>query len=119
MVEQARGRIVNAASVAGIYGNFGQTNYAATKAGVIGMTRVWARELGRKGICVNAIAPGFIETEMTQKVPEKVKTMVTEKVPLRRMGTPREVANAYLFLASEEASFINGAVLTVDGGLVF
>jgi 3-oxoacyl-[acyl-carrier protein] reductase len=118
MVQQGWGKIVNAASMAGLYGNFGQTNYAATKAGVIGMTRVWARELGRKGICVNAVAPGFIDTEMTQKVPEKVRLMVTEKTPLGRMGTARDVANAYLFLASDESNFINGAVISVDGGLV-
>lgn len=119
MVQQGRGKIVNAASVSGLYGNFGQTNYSATKSGVIGMTRVWARELGRKRICVNAVAPGFIQTDMTGKVPEKVKVMMTEKTPLGRMGTPRDVANAYLFLASDEADFINGAVLNVDGGLVF
>ena len=118
MVEQGRGKIVNAASVSGLYGNFGQTNYSAAKSGVIGMTRVWARELGRKGICVNAVAPGFIQTEMTRKVPEKVKTMMTGRTPLGRMGTPRDVANAYLFLASDEADFINGAVINVDGGLV-
>src|SRR2546429_4789955 len=118
MVQQGRGKIVNAASVSGLYGNFGQTNYSAAKAGVIGMTRVWARELGRKGICVNAVAPGFIQTEMTQKGPENVKAMMTEKTPLGRMGTPREVASAYLFLASDEADFINGAVINVDGGLV-
>jgi len=118
MVEQGRGKIVNAASMAGVYGNFGQTNYAATKAGVIGMTRVWARELGRKGICVNAVAPGFIDTEMTRKVPEKVRLIVTEKTPLGRMGTASDVANTYLFLASDESDFINGAVISVDGGLV-
>ena len=118
MVQQGRGKIVNAASIAGIYGNFGQTNYAATKAGVIGMTRVWARELGRKGICVNAVAPGFIDTEMTQKVPEKIRSMVMEKTPLGRMGSPRDVANTYLFLASAESDFVNGAVIGVDGGLV-
>jgi 3-oxoacyl-[acyl-carrier protein] reductase len=118
MVQQGRGKIVNAASMAGVYGNFGQTNYAATKAGVIGMTRVWARELGRKGICVNAVAPGFIDTEMTQKVPEKIRIGVIEKTPLRRMGTPRDVANTYLFLASDESDFVNGAVIGVDGGLV-
>jgi 3-oxoacyl-[acyl-carrier protein] reductase len=118
MVDQGGGKIVNAASMAGLYGNFGQTNYAATKAGVIGMTRVWARELGRKGICVNAVAPGFINTEMTQKVPEKIRTMVVEKTPLGRMGSPQDVASAYLFLASNESDFINGAVISVDGGLV-
>lgn len=119
MVEQGRGKIVNAASVSGLYGNFGQTNYSAAKAGVIGMTRVWARELGRKGICVNAVAPGFIQTDMTRKVPEKVKAMMTERTPLGRVGAPRDLANAYLFLASDEADFINGAILNVDGGLVF
>jgi 3-oxoacyl-[acyl-carrier protein] reductase len=118
MVQQGWGKIVNAASMAGVYGNFGQTNYAATKAGVIGMTRVWARELGRQGICVNAVAPGFIDTEMTQKVPEKIRAIVTQKTPLGRMGTPRDVANVYLFLASNESDFINGAVISVDGGLV-
>jgi 3-oxoacyl-[acyl-carrier protein] reductase len=118
MVQQGRGKIVNAASMAGVYGNFGQTNYAATKAGVIGMTRVWARELGRKGICVNAVAPGFIDTEMTQTVPDKIRISVIEKTPLRRMGTPRDVANTYLFLASDESDFVNGAVIGVDGGLV-
>jgi 3-oxoacyl-[acyl-carrier protein] reductase len=118
MVQQGWGKIVNAASMAGVYGNFGQTNYAASKAGVIGMTRVWARELGRHGICVNAVAPGFIDTEMTRKVPEKVRAIVTQKTPLGRMGTPRDVANVYLFLASNESDFINGAVISVDGGLV-
>jgi 3-oxoacyl-[acyl-carrier protein] reductase len=118
MVQQGRGKIVSAASMAGVYGNFGQTNYAATKAGVIGMSRVWARELGPKGICVNAVAPGFIETEMTRKVPDKIRAIVTQKTPLGRMGTARDVANAYLFLASEESDFINGAVISVDGGLV-
>jgi 3-oxoacyl-[acyl-carrier protein] reductase len=118
MVEQGSGRIINVASVVGLYGNFGQTNYAATKAAVIGMTRVWARELARKGITVNAVAPGFIATEMTQGVPEKVLEMMREKTPLRRLGTPRDVANAYLFLASDEAAYVNGAVLSVDGGLI-
>ncbi|MGB9903246.1 MAG: 3-oxoacyl-ACP reductase FabG [Desulfotomaculales bacterium] len=118
MIEQGYGRIINAASVVGIYGNIGQTNYAAAKAGVIGMTRTWARELGRKGITVNAVAPGFILTEMTARVPEKVLAMMKEKTPLGRLGTPLDVAYAYLFLASEEASYINGAVLSVDGGLV-
>lgn len=117
MVENGYGRIINASSVVGLYGNFGQTNYVATKAGVIGMTKVWARELGPKGITVNAIAPGFIATEMIETVPEKVIQLLLEKTPLRRLGQPEDVANAYLFLASEEASFINGAVLSVDGGL--
>ncbi len=117
MVERGYGRIINAASVVGIYGNFGQTNYVATKAGIIGMTKVWARELGRKGITVNAVAPGFIATEMVNSIPDKLLKMMEEKTPLGRMGTPEEVANAYLFLASDEASFINGATLSVDGGM--
>jgi len=118
MVEKAKGRIINASSVVGIYGNFGQTNYSATKAGVIAMTKTWARELGPKGICVNAVAPGFIATDMVKKMPEKVLQAMAERTPLRRLGRPRDVANAYLFLASEEADFINGAVLSVDGGVV-
>lgn len=117
MVKNGSGRIVNAASVVGLYGNFGQTNYVATKAGVIGMTKVWARELAPKGITVNAVAPGFIQTDMTAKLPGKVLKMIQEKVPLKRMGTSEDVANAYLFLASDEAAFINGTVLSVDGGL--
>lgn len=118
MVEKGYGRIVNAASVVGLYGNFGQTNYVATKAGVIGMTKVWARELGRKGITVNAVAPGFIETEMIQTVPEKVLSSVRERTPLGRLGRPEEIANAYCFLASDEAAFITGTVLSVDGGYI-
>ncbi len=118
MISQGSGRILNAASVVGLYGNMGQTNYAATKAGVIGMTRTWAKELGRKGITVNAVAPGFIITDMTAKVPEKVLEMMKEKTPLGRLGQPRDVAYAYLFLASDEAAYINGVVLSVDGGLV-
>jgi len=118
MVERGSGRIINASSVVGLYGNFGQTNYVATKAGVIGMTKVWARELGRKGICVNAIAPGFIATEMVAAMPEKVIKMMEEKTPLGRLGKPEDIANAYCFLASDEASFINGATLSVDGGII-
>ncbi|MDQ4076010.1 MAG: SDR family oxidoreductase, partial [Chloroflexota bacterium] len=118
MIEQGYGRIVNASSVVGLYGNFGQTNYVASKTGVIGLTKVWARELGRRGITVNAIAPGFIETEMTLSMPEKILNMMVERTPVGRMGEPRDVAYAYLFLASEEASFINGVVLNVDGGMV-
>jgi len=117
MVEKGRGRIINASSIVGLYGNFGQTNYSASKAGVIAMTKTWARELGPKGIRVNAVAPGFIATDMVKKMPEKVLQTMAEKTPLRRMGEPRDVANAYLFLASEEAEFINGVVLSVDGGL--
>ncbi|GAW93812.1 3-oxoacyl-ACP reductase FabG [Calderihabitans maritimus] len=118
MLEQGSGVILNASSVVGIYGNIGQTNYAATKAGVIGMTKSWAKELGPKGIRVNAVAPGFIVTDMTAKVPEKVLEFMRSKTPLGRLGQPRDVAAAYLFLASDEASFINGQVLGVDGGLV-
>jgi len=118
MVEQGSGSIVNAASIVGLYGNFGQTNYVATKSGVIGMTKVWARELGRKGINVNAVAPGFIATEMVNTIPEKVIKDLEGKTPLGRLGKPEDIANAYLFLTSDEASFVNGTVLSVDGGLV-
>jgi 3-oxoacyl-[acyl-carrier protein] reductase len=117
MVERGKGKIINTSSIVGISGNFGQTNYAATKAGLIGMTKTWARELGPKGITVNAVAPGFIATEMVKKMPEKVLQGMRERTPMRRLGEPRDVANAYLFLASDEADFINGAVLRVDGGL--
>lgn len=117
MAEAGYGRILNAASVVALYGNFGQTNYVATKAGVIGMTKVWAREFGRKGITVNAVAPGFIATDMMASIPEKVIGMMEEKTPISRLGQAEEVANAYLFLASDEAAFITGAVLSVDGGL--
>jgi 3-oxoacyl-[acyl-carrier protein] reductase len=119
MLEQGSGVVLNAASVVALYGNIGQTNYAATKAGVIGLTKTWAKELGPKGIRVNAVAPGFIVTAMTDKVPEKVLSAMKEKTPLRRLGQPIDIAYAYLFLASDEASFINGAVLSVDGGLTF
>lgn len=118
MIRRRYGRIVNAASVVGLYGNFGQTNYVAAKAGVIGMTRVWARELARQGITVNAVAPGFIATDMTHAMPEHVLAAMVEHTPVGRLGQPQDVAYAYLFLASEEAGFINGAVLSVDGGLV-
>jgi 3-oxoacyl-[acyl-carrier protein] reductase len=118
MVARGAGAIVNASSVVGVYGNFGQTNYVATKSGVIGMTRVWARELGRKGVRVNCIAPGFIATDMTAKMPEDVLEGMKKKTPLGRLGAPEDVARAYVFLASDEASFINGQVLGVDGGLV-
>lgn len=118
MINQGSGRVLNASSVVGVYGNVGQTNYVASKAGVIGMTKAWAKELGRKGITVNAVAPGFIVTDMTAKVPDKVLDLMKEKTPIGRLGQPRDIANAYLFLASDEASFINGVVLSVDGGLV-
>lgn len=118
MVEKGSGKIVNASSIVGLYGNFGQSNYVATKAGVIGLTKVWARELGRKGINVNAVAPGFIATDMVETIPEKVIADLESKTPLGRLGKPMDIANAYVFLSSEEASFINGTTLSVDGGLV-
>ena len=118
MKEQGSGVILNASSVVAHNGNYGQTNYVATKAGVIGMTKVWARELGKDGIRVNAIAPGFITTEMTAQMPEKIIKMMREKVPVKRWGEPEDVANAYCFLASDEASSISGMVLNVDGGVV-
>lgn len=118
MAEKGSGVILNATSVVGLYGNFGQTNYAATKWGVIGMTKTWAKELGKKGIRVNAVAPGFIVTPMTAKMPEKVLDMMKEKSPLRTLGYPEDIANAYLYLASDEARFVTGTVLSVDGGVV-
>ncbi|SHK22685.1 3-oxoacyl-[acyl-carrier-protein] reductase [Anaerobranca californiensis DSM 14826] len=118
MAEKGSGVILNASSVVGLYGNFGQTNYAATKWGVIGMTKTWAKELGKKGIRVNAVAPGFIVTPMTAKMPEKVLDMMKEKSPLRTLGYPEDIANAYLYLASDEARFVTGTVLSVDGGVV-
>ncbi|AOY78061.1 3-oxoacyl-[acyl-carrier-protein] reductase [Clostridium formicaceticum] len=118
MAEAGSGVILNASSVVGIYGNFGQTNYAATKWGVIGMTKTWAKELGRKGIRVNAVAPGFILTPMTEKMPEKVLDMMRSKSPIGLLGLPEDIANAYAFLASDEARFITGIVLSVDGGVV-
>lgn len=118
MVAQGWGRIVNATSVAGQYGNFGQTNYSASKAGVIGLTKVWARELGRRGVNVNAIGPGFIATDMTKAIPEQIQATLMEHIPLGRAGQPEEVARAYVFLSSEEASYINGSILNVDGGFV-
>ena len=117
MVAAGRGVILNASSVVGIYGNFGQTNYAASKFGVIGFTKTWSRELGPKGIRVNAIAPGFVETPILKTVPEKVLTHMREQVPLKRLAQPEEIANVYAFLASDEASYINGAVIEVSGGM--
>ncbi len=118
MLERGYGRILNASSIVGIYGNFGQTNYVAAKAGVIGMTKVWAREFGRKGVTVNAVAPGFIQTEMVETIPKEYLAQLGERTPMGRMGTPEDIANAYLFLASDEAGFITGVTLSVDGGLV-
>jgi 3-oxoacyl-[acyl-carrier protein] reductase len=118
MTAQGSGSIINSSSVVALYGNFGQSNYVATKTGVIGMTKVWARELGRKGVRANAIAPGFIATEMVKKMPEKVLEFMRGKTPLGRLGDPEDIANAFLYLASDEASFVTGAVLSVDGGIV-
>ncbi len=117
MEENAYGRIINTSSVVGLYGNFGQTNYVATKSGVIGMTKVWAREMGRKGITANAVAPGFIATDMVKAMPQNIIDTMQSKIPIGRLGDPKDIANAYLFLASEEAGFVNGAVISVDGGM--
>ena len=118
MMAQESGVILNASSIVGLYGNFGQTNYAASKFGVIGMAKTWARELGRKGIRSNAICPGFISTSIIGSIPEKVIRALEEKVPMGRLGKPEEIANTFAFLASDEASYINGAVIEVSGGLV-
>jgi len=117
MVAQGSGVILNASSVVGIYGNFGQTNYAASKFGVIGFTKTWSRELGPKGIRVNAVAPGFVETPILATIPDKVLQQMREQVPLHRLGKPEEIANVYAFLASDEASYVNGAVIEVSGGM--
>lgn len=118
MLAQQSGVILNASSIVGLYGNFGQTNYAASKFAVIGMMKTWARELGRKGIRANAICPGFIATSILTTIPDKVLKALEEKVPLGRLGKPEEVANTFAWLASDEASYINGAVIEVSGGLV-
>jgi 3-oxoacyl-[acyl-carrier protein] reductase len=118
MIAGGGGVILNASSVVGLYGNFGQTNYVATKAGVIGMTKVWARELGKYQIRVNAVAPGFILTDMVKQMPEKILQGAVARTPIGRMGQPEDIANAYAFLASDQASFITGTVLSVDGGVV-
>lgn len=118
MIRQGGGVILNATSIVGLDGNFGQTNYVASKAGVIGMTKVWARELGRHNIRVNTVAPGFTATEMVASMPEKILDGMKARTPLARLGQPRDIANAYLFLASDEAAFISGVVLRVDGGIV-
>jgi 3-oxoacyl-[acyl-carrier protein] reductase len=118
MREQGSGSIANATSIVGLYGNFGQSNYAATKGGVIAMTYTWSIELGPKGVRVNAVAPGFTETPMLETVPEKVLDDIRGKTPLRRLGKPEDIANAYLFLASDESSFVTGQVIAVNGGLL-
>src|SRR5262245_8471938 len=118
MLAHGFGRILSAASVVARFGNYGQTAYAASKGGVIAMTRTWARELGPKGITANAVAPGFIDTEMVKTVPDKIIKQLVARLPAGRLGRAEEVANVYLFLASDLASFINGAVVGVDGGLM-
>jgi 3-oxoacyl-[acyl-carrier protein] reductase len=118
MIRGGGGVVLNASSIVGLYGNFGQTNYAATKAGVISFTRTWARELGRYNIRVNAVAPGFIATEMVKSMPQRVLDSMAGKTPLGRTGEPEDIANAYVWLASDAAKFVHGAVLSVDGGLV-
>jgi 3-oxoacyl-[acyl-carrier protein] reductase len=116
MAQQGSGVILNASSIVGIYGNFGQTNYAASKFGVIGMVKTWARELGRKGVRANAVCPGFVETPILETIPDKVLESMRQRVPLGRLGRPEDIANTYAFLASDEASYINGAVIEVSGG---
>jgi 3-oxoacyl-[acyl-carrier protein] reductase len=118
MIQAGGGVVLNATSVVGLYGNFGQTNYVASKFGVIGMTKTWARELGRHKIRVNAVAPGFIATEMVRQMPEKMLDQMKAHTPLGRLGEPADIAAAYLWLASDAASFVTGAVLSVDGGIV-
>jgi 3-oxoacyl-[acyl-carrier protein] reductase len=117
MIQNNWGRIINTSSIVGLYGNYGQSNYAASKSGIIGLTKTWCRELGKHNITVNAVAPGFIATDMINSVPEKVLEKMKEKVPLKKLGHPDDVANLYAFLASDEAAFISGAVISVDGGL--
>lgn len=118
LINSGKGKIINTASASGLYGNVGQTNYAASKAAVIGMTKTWAKEFGPKGINVNAVAPGVIETEMTASIPDKVKARMNALIPLGKFGKPEDAANAYLFLASDESDYVNGVVLQVDGGIM-
>jgi 3-oxoacyl-[acyl-carrier protein] reductase len=118
LIENGGGSILNASSVVGLYGNFGQTNYVATKSGVIGMTKVWARELGKFKIRVNAVAPGFVATEILQSMPEKVIDAMVKRTPLGRMGEPRDIAEAYVWLASDAATWVTGEIMSVDGGIV-
>jgi len=118
IIKQGKGKIINTSSIAGTGGNIGQTNYSATKAGIIGMTKTWAKELGRHSINVNAVAPGFIETDMIDTIPTKILEQIKLMTPYPRMGKPEDIANAYLFLASDESDFVNGTVLEVDGGML-
>lgn len=115
--ERQSGRIISTSSVVGLYGNFGQSNYVATKAGVIGLTKTFAKELGKYGVTANAVAPGFIATDMVKTMPEKVLDMMKDKAPLKRLGQPEDIAKAYAFLASDEAAFITGTCISVDGGV--
>jgi 3-oxoacyl-[acyl-carrier protein] reductase len=118
MIAQGKGKIISTSSVSGVYGNVGQTNYAAAKAAIIGMTNTWAKELARKGINVNAVVPGFTETSMVEAVPDKVIEKMKEQIPMQRLGRPEDIANAYLFLASAESDYVNGHALHVDGGIM-
>ncbi len=118
MIAQGKGKIISTSSVSGVYGNVGQTNYAATKAGVVGMTKTWAKELGRKGINVNAVAPGFIETDVVKAMPDKIIDQMKSTIPLQRLGQPSDIGYAYLYLASDESNYINGTTLHVDGGIM-
>jgi 3-oxoacyl-[acyl-carrier protein] reductase len=118
MVQNKYGRIINTSSLVGLYGNFGQTNHSAAKAGVVGITKVWARELGKNGITVNAVVPGVIETETMKTIPDEILASIKEKIPVGRIGSFDDIVNAYLFLASAEASYINGSVINVDGGFI-
>ena len=118
LIGKGKGKIINTSSVSGVYGNVGQTNYAASKAAVIGMTKSWAKELGRKGINVNAVAPGFTRTAMVEKMPDKIIEQMTSIVALQRLAVPKDIANAYLFLASSESDYVHGHVLHVDGGIM-
>ena len=118
MIKQRKGKIINISSIIGIVGNAGQANYAASKAGLIGLTKSFAKELGSRSICVNAVAPGYIQTQMTHVLPDKVKEEMLKRIPLNRLGGPEDVANAVVFLASESADYITGQVLVVDGGMI-
>lgn len=117
MMEKGEGKIINTSSVVGEQGNIGQTNYSASKAGVIGMTKTWAKELGSKGINVNAVAPGYIMTEMVAKIPQKILDKLKAKVPFNKLGEPEDVANAYLYLAASSGDYCNGTILDVNGGI--
>jgi 3-oxoacyl-[acyl-carrier protein] reductase len=118
LLEKGRGKIINTSSVSGVYGNVGQTNYAASKAAVIGMTKSWAKELGRKGINVNAVSPGFTRTAMVEKIPENIVAQMSSMIALQRLALPLDIANAYLFLASSDSDYVQGHVLQVDGGIM-